>query len=267
MTLKKYTYYAGSIPRLLLGIQPLSRVLKIFLGRAGPGPYQIKLRECGLSFTTRSAMDIWSIKETFLDRFYERWGVPLKPGWTILDIGGGLGDYTLYAATRQPGCRVYAFEPTPDSFALLQENVAANRVQNIQAYPLAVWSKNGEITIDTSAGEAVQFTSQEKDAEQHPGQVVVSSLTLAGALDRCGIQSCDLLKMDCEGAEYPILFNAPPEVLARIDRIVMEYHDNAGPDTHHDLETFLTNQGYSVKIYPSPVHDYLGYLSAIRADA
>jgi FkbM family methyltransferase len=266
MTIRKYTYYAGSIPRLLWGLQPWSRVLAIFLGQAGPGPYQIRLRKSGLSFMTRSAMDIWSIKETFLDRFYEHYGIPIQPNWTIVDIGGGLGDYTLFAATQQPGCQVYAFEPTPDSFALLQQNVAANQVHNVQSYPLAVWSKKGEIAIDTSAGEAVQFTSQEANANQRPGQVIVPSLTLAEALDQCGIQRCNLLKLDCEGAEYPILFSTPPETLARIERIVMEYHDNAGPNTHRDLEKYLTNQGYIVKVHPSPVHAYLGYLSAVRSN-
>ncbi len=262
--LDKYSYYVISIPRLLWGVQPWGRVLALFLGRAGAGPHEVRLRQNGLTFAVRSAMDVWSIKETFIDRFYERFGAVIRRSWRIVDIGGGLGDFSLFAATQQTGVQVYAFEPTPESFALLQRNVAANNIRNVEAFPLAVWSHSGKIAIDTRGGEAVQFTSQEAGSGAQPGQVMVESLTLDEALNRCGIQRCNLLKMDCEGAEYPILFNAAPATLARIDRIVMEYHDNAGPHTHADLAELLAEQGFLVQARPNPVHDYLGYLYAFR---
>jgi FkbM family methyltransferase len=279
MNLKKYGYYAGSIPRLLAGMQPWPRVLAIFLRTAGPGPYTVTLRRSGLRFTARSAMDLWSIKETLLDRFYERYGASVQPGWTVVDIGGGLGDYAIFAAAEQPTCRVHTIEPTPESFALLEHNLAANQLTNVQAHSFAVWSKHGQVTLDTSLGEAVQFISREAGAAEPVGTgqpaskagpggaahtPTVTSLTLAEALEACGVAYCDLMKMDCEGAEYPILFNTDPGTLQKIERIVMEYHDNAGPYTHRDLQKFLSEQGYAVKVYPSPVHSYLGYLYAAR---
>jgi len=267
MNLKKYTYYAGSIPRLLLGMQPWHKVLAIFLGVAGPGPYTVTLRKSGLHFKARSAMDLWSLKETLLDRFYERYGAVVQPDWNVVDIGGGLGDYAIFAAAGQPACQVHTIEPTPDSFAFLKQNLALNRLTNVRAHSFAVWSKRGEITLDTSPGEAVQFISREAGDTLSPGQITVTCLTLAETLEACQVERCHMLKMDCEGAEYPILFNTEPETLQKIERIVMEYHDNAGPHTHHDLETFLTQHGYRVKIYPSPVHSYLGYLYAARPPA
>ncbi len=273
MNLKKYTYYAGAVPRLLLGMQPWNKVLTVFLGIAGPGPYTVTLRKSGLHFKARSAMDLWALKETLLDRFYERYGAPIQPGWSVIDIGGGLGDYAIFAAAEQPTCQVHTIEPTPDSFALLEQNLAMNKIANVRAYSFAVWSKHGEITLDTSPGEAVQFISREAgDARpagdnRASGQITVSSLTLAETLAACRVERCHMLKMDCEGAEYPILFNADSQTLQKIERIVMEYHDNAGPQTHRDLETYLTQQGYRVKVYPSPVHSYLGYLYAARPQA
>lgn len=269
MTLQKYAYYLGSIPTLLLGIKPWSRVLAIFLGFGGQGPHRIELRGSGLRFKARGAMDIWSLKETLLDRFYERYGAAVQPGWTVVDIGGGLGDYALFAATEQPTSRVFTFEPTPESFALLQENVAMNARRNIHAEAVAIWSQAGEIILDTSPGEAVQFISRElPDGQSAPdGRVRVPSITLSQAFERHAIECCHMLKMDCEGAEYPILFNTPAETFARIERIVMEYHDNAGPHSHRDLESFLSERGYRVRSTPNPVHDYLGYLYAERSSA
>jgi len=76
------------------------------------------------------------------------------------------------------------------------------------------------------------------------------------------LEYCDLLKLDCEGAEYPILMNAPQTVLRRIHRIIMEYHDRAGCYTHTDLETFLIANGFRVCTHPNFVHADLGYLYA-----
>jgi hypothetical protein len=95
-------------------------------------------------------------------------------------------------------------------------------------------------------------------------KVVVPGYSLATVFEKCGITKCDLMKLDCEGAEYEILFTAPEAILQRIDRIVMEYHDNANPYTHEDMDRFLTGKGYRVNVFPNAVHDYLGYLSALR---
>jgi FkbM family methyltransferase len=268
MSFAKYTYYFQSIFTLLGGIQPLPLVLRLFFGEKPKGYPLIRLRRSGLQFRTRSAMDVWAVKETQLDHFYERCGFPLQDGWTVIDIGGGIGDFTIRASRDYPHSRVFAFEPTPGSFALLQENLKLNGIQNATAYPNAVWSVDGEVEIDTGAGEPVQFTSQARGEQPAPaavpGKVTVRAHSLASVFDLIGAERCDLMKIDCEGAEYEILFKAPETVLRRIDRIVMEYHDNAGPYTHRDMARFLTEQGYQVKVVQNVVHPYLGYLSAAR---
>jgi FkbM family methyltransferase len=266
MFIAKYAYYLRSIFTLLGRIQPPFLVLRLFMGAKPQGYPLIRLRGTGLRFRTRSAMDIWAIKETLLDHFYERCGFPLQDGWKVVDIGGGVGDFTIQAAHRRPGARVFAFEPTPSSFGLLQENLKLNNITNVQSFPAAVWSADGEVEIDTGMGEPVQYTSQLRAGEAPPaaGKVVVPGYALSTALSMTGPADCDLMKLDCEGAEYEILFKAPDTVLQRIHRIVMEYHDNAGPFTHKDMARFLQEKGYEVRVYPNVVHPYLGYLSAAR---
>ena len=58
------------------------------------------------------------------------------------------------------------------------------------------------------------------------------------------------MKLDCEGAEYSILFDTPQPVLEHIQRIVMEYHDNIVQYTHNDLIRFLNEQGISSRNVP-----------------
>jgi len=210
-------------------------------------------------------MDIWCIKETFVDCFYERYSVPVGDNWVIVDVGAGLGDFSIFCAEGHPTNRVIAFEPTPESFGLLEDNVQANELNNIEAFNLAIWSGNNILVMDTVAGEPVQFTSQIASGEvETPEKIVVSSISLEAALELAKVDTCSLLKMDCEGAEYEILYHTPDNVLHRVERIVMEYHDDVSPNTHIDLAKFLKAKGYTVKTYPNFVHSNLGYLYACR---
>ncbi len=267
--MNKYSYYLSSIYYLLTGIRNWPLVVRIFLKIAPPGPYPIELRQSGLRLKARGIMDVWSIKETFLDRFYERFGTAVADGWTVVDIGGGIGDYTLFAARADPHGKVYAFEPYPQSFALLQENVAANHAANVQAFPEAIWSQAGAVQIDSKLGEPGQFISRSTDdpsggPSAGGSSTQVASISLAQAFERMAIVQCDLIKIDCEGAEYPILFNTPDEVLERVRRIVMEYHDSVTKFTHRDLQAYLESKGYAVRVVQNYVHADLGYLYAWR---
>jgi FkbM family methyltransferase len=272
----KYLYYLSSIYHLLTGVKNWPLVVRVFLKIAPPSPYLIELRKGGLKLKARGIMDIWSIKETFLDRFYERFGVRIEDGWTVVDIGGGIGDYTLFAAAANPHGKVFAFEPFPESFALLQQNLAANgATANAQAFAEAIWSQAGALKIDSTLGEPGQFISRSAD---DPGglptaggaltaggaSTQVPSISMADAFARLEITRCDLMKIDCEGAEYPILFNTPEEVLGRVQRIVMEYHDSLTQYTHRDMQEFLTSKGYAVRVVQNYVHPDLGYLYAWR---
>jgi len=77
-------------------------------------------------------------------------------------------------------------------------------------------------------------------------------------------QGIDLLKLDCEGAEYPILLATKPETLKAIRRIVMEYHDLDARQNHRVLKAYLENAGFQVRLRGNPVHQELGYLYACQ---
>jgi len=261
--LRKYSYYLLSIFELLLGFHNPLLLMKIFLSRTYPGIKTVRLRRRSLQFRVRGAMDIWSIKETFLDRFYERYGFTIQPDWKIIDIGAGIGDYSLYAAITQPASRVFSFEPFPESFTLMQENLRLNAITNVQVFSEAIGAASGELMLDLTGGEPLQFQSHAGKAGDVKGSLPVRSLSLVDALARVGLEGCDLLKLDCEGAEYAILLGAPQPVLEHIQRIVMEYHD--GPtQNHRDLARLLGEQGFQVETFPNPVYSHLGYLRALR---
>jgi FkbM family methyltransferase len=259
MRLSGLVYYARSVPNVLINIAPRSKIVPLFLGRALQQPLTIRLRGSGLQFRVRTAMDVWVIKETCLDRDYEN-GAGLQDGWTIIDIGAGLGDFTAYAAQRSPNGRVLAYEPFPESFALLQQNVSLNRLRNVEAKPYAIAERPGSLALNIGLGEAVQHSTTQSGANA----IEVQAITLQQVFDEHGLDRCDLLKMDIEGGEYAILRSVDAKLLKHVQRIALEYHDNTPAGQHDELVRLLQSSGFHVQMRANPVHDYLGYLHAVR---
>jgi len=93
--------------------------------------------------------------------------------------------------------------------------------------------------------------------------VPVETITLDDFALENGIQRIDFLKMDCEGAEYDIFFNASKSVLGMIQKISMEYHDLDLSRNHEALQIFLRTHGFNVYIKSSETSK-VGMLYACR---
>ena len=257
--LSRWLYYVSSIFTILFGMSPKLKIIATFLG-LNREPFLITLNN-GLQFKVRTAMDIWVIKETCLDRDYEHYGTTLQAGWTIVDIGGGLGDFTLIAA-RIPNSEVHVYEPFPESHALLQENLHLNRISNVQVYAEAVSAKRGQLQLATTSGVAVRHSTAQDDEK---ATLTVDAVPLASVIQRLKSKHIDFLKMDCEGGEYDILLNADDPSLNAMTHICMEYHDDLTRHTHQELTRFLSEKGFDVKTYNNPAHAEIGFLYARKA--
>ncbi|HEX5692964.1 MAG TPA: FkbM family methyltransferase [Roseiflexaceae bacterium] len=263
MRARKFLYYLASLRTLLSQVRnwpvPFWDLLGLPIGR----PYLLRLRD-GAVFQIRNFMDAWIVKEVYLDGDYERYGVALQPNWTVIDIGACLGSFAVFAARHAPGIRVHAFEPAPDSFRLLRQNLELNRVANVSIYPSAVAAASGPLTLYTFAGHAEQNSLNPLRAHADARAVTVEALALADVFDRLAIDHCDFLKIDCEGAEFDMLLNAPPELFKRVSHICMEYHDGVTPFTHADLLRHFERMGLRARRFPSPVLPNEGFIYAYR---
>jgi FkbM family methyltransferase len=258
-------YYGASVAKMLIGFKNWPAIVPFFLWNRTNRQLQLQLRHPQVELIVRSAMDIWSVKETFIDQFYTRFGVPVEDGWTVMDIGAGIGDYSIHAAHGKPNVQVYAFEPYPGSFALLSENLVLNKLDNVQTFQQAVWRTTGRLSLDIASGEPLQISSHNPSTSVEGDQgLSVNAVSLESVLSKLNITRLDLLKMDCEGAEYEILLNTPPEKLRMVERMIMEYHDLDVQRVHPVLIGFLEQQGYQVTCRENIVHADIGYLYAER---
>lgn len=82
----------------------------------------------------------------------------------------------------------------------------------------------------------------------------VRTVTLAEALDRNAIQSVDFMKVDCEGGEYGIILTATSDMLRRVRKISMEYHDHVNGHRYTELVDVLRRSQFDVRVTDQYIH-------------
>jgi FkbM family methyltransferase len=257
----KLWYYFKSIFELLFGFKNPLQVVSVFLKPAASGRLTVHLKHPDLRLLVRGKMDIWSVKETFIDRFYTKYGCVLGKNWTVIDIGAAIGEFSLYAASADPDARIIAYEPFPESVEIFKENLALNDIQNVTLIPKAVWKTTTSLDLDISRLEPLQITSG-VTGKPTDKSIRVEAVSLADVLRSNQLTSVDLVKLDCEGAEFDILLGSRPETVKAFKRIVMEYHDGTDGRHHSQLESHLQSLGYRVTSRVNVGHPRIGYLYA-----
>ena len=192
------------------------------LYRKGEGTAVLRTHD-GLSITIRQNLwDARVVREIFFVRPYMR-HIALRPNPTVVDVGGYIGDFSLYAAKYLEASRVIVYEPTAENFAILTQNIDANGYgDRIIAVNKAV-SDSDQVTLNIrtlDSGEVHVSAYWYRDSPQRQVQAV----TLPDLLEAHELEFVDLVKIDCEGGEYDILPAVPQQVLDRIRNIVFEYH-------------------------------------------
>lgn len=161
-------------------------------------------------------------------------GSHTRPGDWVADVGAFMGTYTLVAAAiAGPDGRVFAFEPTEDSRAELEDNVRLNGWQDrVNVVAMAVGQEVGEIEFFTAATSSTNslFPSA---VHGSPTRNRVPMTTLDAFFGERG-RLPDLLKIDVEGAELHVLRGAG-NVLDSAAHIVCELHPYAWQAAGHDF--------------------------------
>ena len=175
---------------------------------------------------TRPSIPIFA--EVWHRRDYDVPRMQIRPDDIVIDIGANQGVFTCYAAYH--GAQVYAFEPFPQSFETLLENVQSNGFEkNVTAKPWAVAGQNGmaNLTYTDSLGGVMNSINlaycQKKNLDMRQ-QIAVPCYTLARIIEDMKIDRIRLCKIDCEGAELDILKQVTEKELRKIDSFVVEYH-------------------------------------------
>ena len=136
----------------------------------------------------------------------------------IIDAGANIGLATLFFKRLYPQCRVTAFEPDPIIFRLLQQNLAAFGLEDVQAINAAIWNTDATVPFVCQGGASGHVALCDDTSRTAP----VTALRLKPWLS----EKVDFLKLDIEGTEYEVLVDCRRE-LSVVDNLFVEYHSRA----------------------------------------
>jgi FkbM family methyltransferase len=160
--------------------------------------------------------------------------VHFEPNDVVIDIGANIGAFSILLAILYPFIKVIAIEPVAETYIKLYQNIKLNNLKNITPINTAISNSNRRIQhivySPIGTGGASSYVTQ--GCENH-NEIHISCLTLDEIFEHCHIDKCKLLKIDCEGAEYDILYGSTK--LRQIEYLVGEFHEN----------TLLRNSGHT----------------------
>jgi FkbM family methyltransferase len=158
----------------------------------------------------------------------------------ILDCGANIGMATLFFKWRYPKSTIYSFEPDPETFRLLVENVKRNGLINVCPQNLALSDKNGVadfyISRKNTGSLKMSLLKERVGGEKIEAKVVL----LSDFIKSKRISRIDFIKMDIEGAENAVLEEMGTSgLLKSVDKMIIEYHHNiSGHDS--DMKNILS---------------------------
>jgi FkbM family methyltransferase len=191
--------------------------------------------------------------DVFTDIFFKRIYAPCFPFYqncTIIDIGAHKGFFSLFASKYAgKSSKIFAIEPEHSNFNSILENVKANDYKNIFANQCAIAGTTGkkQLFLSESVNHSLIQTSDTHPYVKQTGIVEVQTYSLEDFFVTNNITNVNLLKIDCEGGEYDILFNTKDYTFAKIETISLEFHDVSSTESNiYSLLRFLISKKYSV---------------------
>lgn len=176
---------------------------------------------------------------------------------TILDVGANIGNHSVFFATIGEAKRVIAFEPIPETFRMLKNNIKINKIDNIvTAFNMGVGGNNGKGEIDFMASDNIGGTSIKVSDTKNKYSVSIVSLDRF----KLDINKLDFIKIDVEGFEIEAL-KGMMNIIKKYKPIIFiesfpaHCHDYL-PCHAEEVMHIMTSLGYGQPI-PFPEYNWL----------
>lgn len=227
------------------------------LRRNQPAEYRLR---CGIRLVDNAGTLAGTLAVVFVRREY---GLPSEAR-VIVDVGANMGCFALFAAECCRNATVLCYEPEPANIKALNQNISINNLQDrVRAFHLAVAGSSGskELNLVESPLNSlvVGDTSQRR--------LLVNCVTLSDIIAKHNLTKIDLLKVNCEGAEYEIIEHCSDNDLAKVHDIRMEYHNlsREAKDGRY-LAKLLENRGFCINRFTN-YRNKSGFIWASRGGA
>lgn len=139
---------------------------------------------------------------------------------TILDIGANVGAASVYLSMSYPGAQVYAFEPGSDALSLLRKNVEP--LGNVTVFPFGLYSEDRTLSLFHGKNDSVESSVCASTRTEHESEQI-RLVDASRFLFEHGLERVDVVKIDTEGCEVPIL-QSLSKYLPDVKVLYVEYH-------------------------------------------
>jgi FkbM family methyltransferase len=225
--------------------------------------------EDGLKVFASSVMEArFLYDEIFRAGCYEHAGLPQRP--LVVDAGANIGMFTLFIKRRYPDAEILAFEPAPQTAAVLRQNIGLHGLAGITVHEVALGSQPEQAAAFTffpaAPGGSTRYPEQ-----TGPARAAVSRMFSARVADRlyrgrdivvpverlsaflAAGRPVDLLKIDVEGAELDVLLSIDPAQWPLIRQAILEVPDH--PSRVAEVCDLLSSHGLEPSAGPGPQSD------------
>lgn len=224
--------------------------------------------------------------EIFVGEVYLRGGIVLREGAVVFDVGANIGMFSLFIGARCPSAKVYAFEPVPEMFDKLRQNVRERGV-TVRSFSYGLSDREHEVSFyyypsisimscrsdyinwDNETELIKRYVANEREngppgREEHLAEVealVTKDFefveckcrlrTMSAVIDEVGVSTIDLVKIDAQRAELDVLRGIEPRHWPLVQQVTMEVHDEVGSPTEgrvQQVERLLAEQGFRVTV-------------------
>lgn len=221
--------------------------------------------------------------DLFEDRSYFHYGVEIRTGDTVVDVGANIGLFALLASLEAPEVRVISLEPLAPIYTVLRANFELHRIAG-EALPVGIGPREEQVSLTyypQNSALSGQFAQPESEKEllvrllrnrfptmtpaglevlatrgltreEYPARIRPLSAVLRDA----GIGRIGLLKIDVEKAELGVLESIDDSDWPRIEQVVVEVHDLSSRLDR--IRTMLESRGFEVRTRQGPAFEGTG---------
>lgn len=212
--LKNIFLYIYIFIKIFIIVKSPFKILLHYINRTSPE--YINTRSGITIKTSSNPHDIITFVVIFCKQDYGK----IKKNATIVDIGANIGIFSLYALSN--GAKhVEIFEPCDEAYRVLLENIKINGYSSkVNMHKLAVTANDNSTVFISAVSSPYNKISLDENISRDLEKV--KTINLETAL--ISFKNIDLIKMDCEGAEFEIFPSLSIDFFEKTDEIRMELH-------------------------------------------
>jgi FkbM family methyltransferase len=189
-------------------------------------------------------------------------GLSIEGARCVVDVGANIGIFTMAVKMKAPGAVVYSFEPIPDTFHMLEQNIGLLDCSDVHLFNFAVGSQDDVEKTFTffpnMPGNSTSIPALKDDNKPVMDQIfgketsdylyqsetrIVPVVRLSSVIREQGITSVDYLKIDVEGGEISVLDGIEEEHWPIFKQIAIETHT---PQLRDQVCEILAQHGFQV---------------------